>query len=195
MEFHVTFTGMLEGQLEGSSGVLWAIDNSGTAVGWAPVSDGMGGFINHAMRWTLETGLEDISSLDVPWFDLETNEFVDGWVFRKARDINEAGQMAGAAEDGISRRACVYDPLMGFLLLPRLTESPYDEALYSGRSSNEAGEVQGLIQPAITGYPSKTFLWTPTNPSTISVIEPVAERACPPGGIGSNLFCVLRLRP
>ena len=111
----------------------------------------------HAVRWTLETGLEDISSLDASWFDLETNGEVFGWVFSGARDINEAGQIAGSARNVITwdKRACVYDPIAGFLLLPRLTESPYDEAEYSGLQMNENGEVQGLISIPGSGYPQK----------------------------------------
>ncbi len=143
------------------------------------------------VRWTLETGLEDISSLDASWFDLESNEFVDGWILSGARDINEAGQIAGSARDVIrwDKRACVYDPLAGFLLLPRLTESPYDEAEYSGLQMNENGEVQGLISVPMSEIPGKIFLWTPTNPGTIHDIECVGPAPFP-NGIGSNTFSV-----
>jgi hypothetical protein len=51
---------------------------------------------------------------------------------------------------------------------------------------NESGEAQGRIQPASPGYPSKTFLWTPTNPTTMSVIDPVAGSM--PKGVGTNMF-------
>jgi hypothetical protein len=179
VEYQLTFKGKLQNQ---DYTGFWAINSSGTAVGRSAVP----GEGYHAIRWTPQNGLQDISTLVAPWLDLETNEPAYGWIFRNAFDINMAGQIAGNAWDGISTRAAIYDELRGFILLPRLQESPYREAGYRVDSINDNGEVIGFIQPS--GYPMKTFLWTPTNPGTITVVEPVAGSFETPEGIGTNTF-------
>jgi len=183
VEYHVTFLPKLPNQTATSPAQIWAINSSGTAVGRCYVSDGTG---YHAIRWTVESGLEDISSLDAPWFDLESEAIVDGWIFRSAFDINEAGQIAGFGWDGVAKRAVVYDPVTGFTLLPKPPAS-FDQGDYGLYAINENGEVQGRCYD-LSGY-SKTFLWTPVNPDTIHVIEPALTTTfTSEGGIGTNTF-------
>ena len=150
----------------------------------------MGGYFFHAIRWTPQDGPKDISSLDAPWFDLETNTSVHGWIFRGALDMNEAGQMAGSAWDGNSIRACAYSALTGFRLLPRSAEPPYNEASCTYRidAINDKGEAQGSVRPE--EYPWKTFLWSPANPYAIHIVEAAAETEMSSRGIGSNIFSV-----
>ena len=101
--------------------------------------------------------------------------------------------MAGNAGYGVSIRAVICDEAAGFTLLPRLQEPPYDQAIYSLTSCNENGEGQGQIQ--VSGYPTKTFLWSPANPHVIHVIEPESELSKIAGGIGTNTFTVQDVLP
>ena len=124
-----------------------------------------------AIRWNAETGLVDISELDAPWFDLETNEVVLGWRFESAMDSNEAGQIAGLAKDGVSVRAALFDEFLGFVLLPRAEQSPYREGTHWLRRLTRTVWAKGrfLGRPSCGTPPIQTELIS-------STIQPVVSR-------------------
>ncbi len=212
VEYRVDFVDGLE---EGVSPTIYAINSSGTAVGTqllpsvGPVYPGGGPGLSyqHAIRWTRnELGkyeLEDISLLEhTSWYDLErwdpaTNFWTcvdgDGWVFFSARDINGPGQIAGRAWDGNFLRACVYDPLVGYCLLPRWEEPGYYGAMcWNGaRSINESGVVSGQMN----GDSTKSFLWTPLSPAAIHVVDPTYPADALPYGVGGSVFGVWKTQP
>jgi len=187
VEYRVTFIEEVEGQIDGRPTVICGMTNSGTAVGHAAFNDGMGGSEDHAVYWTMLGGLEDISSLPAPWLDLETGEYVDGWIFKRAYDINEAGQIVGYASDGTSPiRGAIYHDGAGYALLPRVVDLP--DRKYNAFSTNEYGEIQGSIHPAPGSSTYKTYLWSPDNPSVSFGVELATEPSASGEGIGTDTF-------
>ncbi|MBM4093583.1 MAG: hypothetical protein FJ276_29870 [Planctomycetes bacterium] len=159
--------------LEGSTGTeFFAMDEFGTAMGRGRVSADLS---YRAVKWTLSGGLEDVSSTAEPWYDLETNEFVEGWIARSIRDFNSQGQTVGGAYDGTSGRAYVHDDVFGYSLLPRIDASAGHEAWVI----NNQSEIQGGISNNL-----RTFFWSPTNPNVISVMEAM------PRGMNDQTFLV-----
>ena len=94
--------------------------------------------------------------------------------------------MAGNAWDGGSI-APVYSELTGFVLLPRLAESPYDESSYRIDSSLKMARLRGTFNPLALDIPARPFsgrqriLAQSLSSSRLRAIKA-------PKGIGSNTF-------
>ncbi len=124
--------GMIDlGTLGGSSSTVWALNNSGQAVGGSFTGDGVG----HAFLWTEGSGMVD---LDTP----------DSWG-SVAYDINGPGQVVG--QRGL--HAFSWTPAGGMVDLGTLGGS-------SSRAMrvNEGGQVMGVSKTA--SGDEHAFIWT-----------------------------------
>jgi hypothetical protein len=150
------------------------------------VTVGISGFGNPAaLVWTEQMGIMDLNLLCTLWVDLNTNETVTGWTASKALDVNEAGQIVGTAEDGVSQRAFLFDPVAErFLLLP----TPGGlSGNFQAFNINEHGDV--LIRSIIDGNYNEPFqlLWTPSDPYVTHEVG-IGD----PAGLNNDKFLLLQ---
>ncbi|MBM4094643.1 MAG: hypothetical protein FJ276_35335 [Planctomycetes bacterium] len=164
VEYRVTFVEHLP---DTNKTTFVAMDEFGTAFGRTYLDSEPA----RAVRWTLQGGVEDISSLEAPWYDIETSDFVEGCTARTVRDVNSVGQRVGLAECMGSRKPYVYDEFTGYTLLPLVD--------YQAQAINDYGEVQGSKVNA-----SGMFMWSPTSPNEVHLLDSTKQ----PFGIGDTLF-------
>jgi probable HAF family extracellular repeat protein len=140
---------MNEGMNHYSVGGAYDINDKGEVVGTAQVNEdlrdslGYRIFRRHAFRWSAETGMVDLGTVD------EAGE-------SSALAINEAGATVGWADSGSDRLACLWRPEEPIQLL-----KPFDSRQSLASDINESGQIVGTYEIFEGGYHTQTrsFVW------------------------------------
>ncbi len=168
------------------------LNNEGEAIGWHGDADG----VYRAVHLTEASGIQllddlyprdPVSGLPI-WYDLDAGSYVYGWMTHNGKQINNAGQMVGSADQEGQRRAFLFDEAVGFTLLP--TDPTAGAGEYSGFCISEGGSV--LVKFLLGGDYSQSqfYLWTPANPTKLHLLA-VGSPYGSAVGLNDNQFLIV----
>lgn len=169
IEYQLTFIDPL---VAGSTTKVKDTNNQGVVVGYSVVVPGTDYSSDdwRAIMWAAASGTVDMNTLTDVWFDLETGNFVDGWIAIYAAGINESLQVVGTARKEGFSRSFFYESGQGFYLLP------YPETLPAPRNVARRINEQGVVIGEFTADPDSNnyeypYIWDPNNPGVVHIVD------------------------